>query len=752
MATYVGTDHRADHQHEDASRTGTNRAAETAPTTGTVSSRRQIPPRVVIAHVEPQVDCGHRAAKATVGELLDIEADVFADGHDALRCEVRFRNDAATRWSTAAMTSIGNDRWRATVPISSPGHHRFVVRAKVDRFATWGRDLAARSGAGRGLTELVIGAELIEEAARRTRGSDRRVLSQIAEELLSAPDDLRTPVPEDIDAWLGSEQDTSKSGASLRDVIFSEKLVQLVGAFSDAAGISTSETFNVLVDPAKARFSTWYEMFPRSASPRPGRHGTFADVRRRLDYVEQMGFDVLYLPPIHPIGVTGRKGREGAKLAGPDDPGSPWAIGSAEGGHKAIHPALGTLEDFRSLVADAAARGIDIAIDLAFQASPDHPWVAEHPEWFRHRYDGSIAHAENPPKSYEDIYPLDFETSEWRALWAELLEVVRYWISQGIGVFRVDNPHTKPFAFWEWLLATIKSEAPEVIFLSEAFTRPRVMEQLAKIGFTQSYTYFAWRSTKTELETYFTELTRSELASFLRPNLWPNTPDILTEELQNGGRAAFVSRLVLAATLGSSYGIYGPAFELQEHVALVPGSEEYAHSEKYEIRAWGGEDAQSLAGFIGLVNQIRQEHPALQFNDSLRFHAADNDQLIVFSKSRIVPRANGSSRLTPATREPGSSRPAIARPANEGSWHDIVVVVVNLDHSYIQSGWVDLDLDYLNVDPQHPYVMRDLLTNARYVWEGSRNFVRLDPAEVPCHILCLEQTVDSQARPGTDGS
>jgi starch synthase (maltosyl-transferring) len=451
-------------------------------------------------------------------------------------------------------------------------------------------------------------------------------------------------------------------------------------------------------------------MFPRSAASGELRHGTFADVRDRLDYVEEMGFDVLYLPPIHPIGRTGRKGRDGAVSAGPDDPGSPWAIGGAEGGHTAVHPALGSIEDFRALVRDAGSRGIDVAIDLAYNASPDHPWVTAHPEWFRHRPDGSIAYAENPPKKYEDIYPLNFETPEWESLWEELLGVVRYWISEGIRVFRVDNPHTKPFAFWEWLLATVTAEAPGTIFLSEAFTTPRVMEQLAKIGFTQSYTYFTWRNSKWELESYFTELTRSPLADYFRPNLWPNTPDILTEELQKGGRAAFLSRLALAATLGASYGIYGPAFELQENLARSPGSEEYGRSEKYEIRTWDRKSRDSLSEFIGHLNRIRREHVALQFNDTLTFQRVDNDQLIAYAKTR-----------------------------GKAPESDVVVAVVNLDHYYPQSGFVELDLSSLGVDVQRPYVMHDLLTDARYTWEGSHNFVRLDPADVPCHVFSLEQ-------------
>jgi len=708
MATRRSTNRRVVRQDDDLARPNDGAARPAKP-----AKTQQSLPRAVIEHVLPQVDCGRRPAKATVGDLLAIEADAFADGHDLLRCEVRYRHDTDTKWSTSLMTSLGNDHWRAMVPIESLGRYRFLVSAKVDRFATWSRDLKARASAGQDLgIELLIGAQLIEQAAKKARGTDRLMLSTISVGLRSATGGLETKMPEATLSWaaLGATEVGQARKESLGDVVYSEKLGRFLGGLSEGTA-TTSDTFAIMVDPAKARFSTWYEMFPRSTSSTPDVHGTFADVRDKLGYVEKMGFDVLYLPPVHPIGRTGRKGPEGAVSAGTADPGSPWAIGASEGGHKAIHPALGTLEDFHALIKDAAVRGIDVAMDLAFQVSPDHPWVSEHPDWFRHRPDGTIRHAENPPKSYEDIYPLDFDTPDWLGLWTELLEVVRYWIAQGIRVFRVDNPHTKPFAFWEWLLTTVKTEAPEVIFLSEAFTRPRVMEQLAKIGFSQSYTYFTWRVSKWELESYFNELSHSDLAAYLRPNLWPNTPDILSEELQSGDRAAFISRFVLAATLGSSYGIYGPAFELQEHLARSPGSEEYAHSEKYQVRSWDRDSRKSLASFIGLVNKIRREHPALQFNDTLKFHAVDNEQIIAYSKSR----PNGPSA------------------------EDVVVIVVNLDHSYPQSGWVELDLASLGVDWRRPYVMHDLLTDAHYSWEGGRNFVSLDPSNVPCHIFSLHQ-------------
>jgi starch synthase (maltosyl-transferring) len=665
--------------------------------------------RPVIGAVRPQVDGGRRPAKAAVGDAVTVEADAFADGHDVLTCELRFRHESDGQWTASPMTPLGNDRWRAEFPVERMGHYRFVVRAKVDRFLTWRRDLRARLDAGQDVTlELQVGAELLDAGAQRATPAERRLLSTVAAHLWSDHKDLGSDVSDETAEWAGV--------GTLGALVFSDQLGELMHRCCDPGQSLTSDVFTVVADRDKARFSTWYEMFPRSASPDPTRHGTFADVRAKLPYVAHMGFDVLYLPPIHPIGRTGRKGRDGATKAEVGDPGSPWAIGAIAGGHQAVHPELGTLDEFRDLVTAAAARGIDVAIDLAFQASPDHPWVKAHPEWFRHLPDGSIRYAENPPKRYEDIYPLDFDSPDWQALWAALLDVVRFWVGYGVKVFRVDNPHTKPFAFWEWMIGLIKGEHPEVIFLSEAFTRPAVMQQLAKVGFTQSYTYFTWRNAKWELESYLTELTRTEVADYFRPNFWPNTPDILSEPLQVGGRAAFLSRLVLAATLSSNYGIYGPPFELQEHIPRSLGSEEYAHSEKYEIHFWDLARSDSLSEFIARVNKIRRDHPALQFNDALHFHHVENEQIIAYSKVRAVPR-----------------------PETGLVERDVIVTIVSLDHVNAQSGWVALDLETLGVDPTQPYVMHDLLTGARYQWEGSHNFVLLDPTGLAAHLFSLEQ-------------
>ncbi|MGO9342536.1 MAG: alpha-amylase family glycosyl hydrolase, partial [Acidimicrobiales bacterium] len=469
------------------------------------------------------------------------------------------------------------------------------------------------------------------------------------------------------------------------------------------------DVFTVYVDRVRARFGSWYEMFPRSAAADARRHGTLRDVADSLPYVAGLGFDVLYLPPVHPIGQTNRKGRDGAPVAHSGDPGSPWAIGAESGGHVAIHPELGDLDDFDNLVDAASDLGVEIALDLAFQCSPDHPWVTEHPDWFKMLPDGTVRYAENPPKRYEDIYPIDFDTSDWDALWEELASVVRFWIRHGVRIFRVDNPHTKPLRFWEWLISSVKVDYPDVLFLSEAFTRPKIMNQLAKLGFTQSYTYFAWRTAKWELEQYLGELHRPPVGDFLRPNLWPNTPDILTEQLQTGGRATFVSRLVLAATLASSYGIYGPAYELQENRPRSAGSEEYLHSEKYEIRQWDLDDPKGLGPFIKVVNQARRDNPALQHDGNLRFHQLDNDQMIAYSRH------------------------------HEGN---TVLVVVNLDPRYAQSGWVELDLEAFGVDVSAPFAINDLLTGARYTWKGPRNYVSLDPRKIPAHIFRFESDED----------
>jgi starch synthase (maltosyl-transferring) len=640
--------------------------------------------RVVIEGVWPEIDAGRFPIKRVVGEPVVVEADVYCDGHDRVAGVLRWRHHAESAWRETPLEYVDNDRWRASFTPDALGRWCYTLVAWVDRFQSWAHDLAKRVAAGQDVrVDLLIGAELVAAAAARAMGADAERLRAMA-----------TVLREGSDAAVA--------------LALGDELAQLMWRHADRRFATTYDReLGVVVDPERARFSAWYELFPRSTAREPGRHGTFADVMARLPYVRDLGFDVLYLPPIHPIGRSFRKGRNNSPTAAPGDPGSPWAIGGPEGGHTAIHPELGTLDDFRRLVARARDLGIAVALDLAFQCSPDHPYVREHPEWFRWRPDGTIQYAENPPKKYQDIYPFDFESDAWPALWGELNRVVRFWIAQGVQIFRVDNPHTKPFAFWEWLIADIKRDHPEIIFLSEAFTRPKVMYRLAKLGFTQSYTYFAWRQTKQELTEYLTELTQTPVREFFRPNFWPNTPDILTEQLQRGGRPAFVTRLVLAATLSSNYGIYGPAFELLEHRPLEPGREEYLDSEKYEIKCWDWDSPTSLRELIARVNTIRRQNPALHSNERLRFHPVDNDQLIAYSKQS----ADGANRI---------------------------LVVVNLDPQWRQSGWLTLPLAELGLPADAPFTVHDLLDNARYRWQGPANYVELHPHERPAHIFLVQ--------------
>jgi starch synthase (maltosyl-transferring) len=647
--------------------------------------------RVVIEGVNPEIDGGRFPIKRTVGETVVVEADVFADGHDLLGSVLRFRPEEASSWSESPMRPVVNDRWRGEFDVTDVGRYRYTLRAWVDRFATWRSDLVKRVEAEQEVsTDLLIGADLVERAARRA-GADARTLRDAAR-LLRSGAGSREGVEAALDPELSAVMERHPDRR--HTVTYGRELV-------------------VVVDRERARFSTWYELFPRSTSPEPGTYGTFADVEARLPYVAGMGFDILYLPPIHPIGRTHRKGKNNATESGPDDPGSPWAIGSEEGGHTAVHPELGTIEDFDRLVTRAQEHGLELALDLAYQCSPDHPWVREHPEWFHHRPDGSIQYAENPPKKYQDIYPLDFETDAWRELWQALRDVVLFWIGHGVRVFRVDNPHTKAFAFWEWMISTVKEDHRDAIFLSEAFTRPKVMYRLAKLGFTQSYTYFTWRTAKWEFEQYFTELTQTPVREFFRPNLWPNTPDILTEQLQTGGRPVFMARLVLAATLGASYGIYGPAFEHMEAAPAIPGREEYLNSEKYEVRHWDLDRPDSLSDFVARVNAIRHQNPSLQSDWGLRFSPVDNEMLIAYTKS-TEDRSN------------------------------VIITVVNLDPHHVHSGWLELPLEDLGIDPTESFQVHDLLTGSRYLWGGPRAYVELDPNVVPAHILRVRRRVATE--------
>jgi starch synthase (maltosyl-transferring) len=647
--------------------------------------------RVVIESLTPQVDCGRFPARRVVGDIVVVEADVFADGHDAVAASVLYRHESETQWRGMPMSFAGNDRWQGQFTVQALGRYFFTVEAWVDHLESWRRGLAKKHEAGQNIeVELQQGAALALAHAGRMKAPEARRLREWARALAD-------PVRDREERALLAQSDA---------------LHGLARRSPDPQLIERREPpLTIEVDRERARFSSWYEMFPRSAASAPGEHGTLADVEARLPYVASMGFDVLYLPPIHPIGEIERKGPNNRPGAAPDDPGSPWAIGSREGGHKAVHPRLGTLEDFHRLLASAGALGIEIALDIAFQCAPDHPYVREHPEWFLKRPDGSVQYAENPPKKYQDIYPFWFECEDWQGLWAELKSVFEFWIAQGVRIFRVDNPHTKPFAFWEWVIGEIHRSHPEVIFLSEAFTRPKVMYRLAKLGFTQSYNYFPWRNSKREIIDYFTELSSRPVREFFRPSLWPNTPDILTEYLQFGGRPAFVTRLILAATLGASYGIYGPAFELMDNRPRESGSEEYLDSEKYQVRSWNRDEPTSLKDLITRLNRIRRDNPALQSDAAPRFHPLDNEALLAFSKA---------------------------------SGEDSVLVVVNVDPHHPQTGWVDLDLAALGLPADAPYQMDDLLSGARFLWRGPRNYVALDPAGTAAHLFRIRRKVRTE--------
>jgi starch synthase (maltosyl-transferring) len=643
--------------------------------------------RVVIEGMSPQVDDGRFPIKRIVGDEVVVEADVFADGHEMLSSQLLHRHESEQTWHHTPMQALGNDRWRAAFRTEQIGRYFYCVVGWVDQFHTWRHDLQQRADAGQNLqVDLQIGAQLVEAAAKRAddQGTEAE-LQQFAARMEGAD--------------LSGESDQAACYAAAMD----EALLLLMDTCADHGAATTSIEYEVVVDDPKAAFSAWYELFPRSYGSAPGEHGTLRDVIAHLPYVASMGFDVLYLPPIHPVGQAFRKGKNNQEKAQADDVGSPWGIGAKEGGHKAIHPALGTMEDFHALVKAAAEKEIEIALDIAFQCSPDHPYVREHPKWFRSRPDGTIQYAENPPKKYQDIYPFDFESDDWQGLWEELKSVFLFWVKQGVRIFRVDNPHTKPFAFWEWCIGEVKRVQPEAMFLSEAFTRPKIMYRLAKLGFTQSYTYFTWRNTKQELTEYFTELSQPAITDIFRPNLFTNTPDILHEYLQSGGRPAFIIRAVLAATLGANWGVYGAAYELLEHTPREPGSEEYLNSEKYEVKRWDLKHPDSLHDLLARLNQIRRQQPAFQRNENLTFHPIDSDQLLAYSK-RTADSSN------------------------------VVLTVVNLDPRQAHSGWIELPLEAFHLGGG-AYEVVDLLSDKKFNWQGSRAYIELDPHVMPAHVL-----------------
>ncbi len=636
------------------------------------------PPHILIANLTPAVDGGRYAAKRILGETCAVGADILKEGHDRLAARLLFRGPDDEAWSPAPLTyDYDSDRWSGRFEPTRLGRWLFTVEAWTDCFATWRQAFRARLAAGLAADDATReGVQLVRQAALAARGEVRTALEHLAAALACG----RAATAEEADLLLTSEI---------------EELMRSLLAPTDLTRYAPA--LPVVVDRGRARFAAWYEFFPRSQSPAPDRPGSLADAEQRLPALAALGFDVVYLPPIHPIGLTNRKGPNNALQAGPDDPGSPWAIGNHHGGHTAIDPGLGTIEDFERFVRTAERLGIEVALDFAPHCSPDHPWCQEHPRWFRTRADGSIKCAENPPHVFEDIYPLNFWCDDRAALWAALRDVVLFWIGHGVRTFRIDNPHTKPFAFWEWLIASVKQMHPDVIFLAEAFTRPKTMKALAKLGFTQSYTYFIWRTGARELSDYLTELTQTDMADYLRGHLFTNTPDILHAYLQDGGRPAFRVRLLLAATLSPLYGIYS-GFELCEGTAVAPGSEEYLDSEKYQIRTRDWHAPGNINEDIATLNRLRREHRALQLYTNLSFHASENEQVLFYRK---------------------------ADPDGAGG----LLVAVNVDPSRSQEAMVHVPLAAFGIPDHTPFEVEDLLSGERYRWLGTRNYVRLDPAE-----------------------
>ena len=649
--------------------------------------------RVVIEHVSPELDGGKYPAKGLEGEAITVEADIFVDGADTICAELCFRPSGSAVWQRQTMKSLGNDRWEGPVSAAAPGVYDYTIEAWVDHFQTWTKGLKKKVEAGQDVSlDLQIGALQIIERASRAGIADAEELSGFA-------------------ALLRSEERIEAIAAALDG-----KLALLMERNPDKAYATVYEkVLSLTVEQKKAGFSAWYELFPRSWGSEPGKHGTFNDCRRLLPMIAGMGFDVIYLPPVHPIGYTKRKGRNNALVAAPGDPGSCWAIGNPDGGHKAVHPELGTISDFKEFVAEAEEQGISIALDIAFQCSPDHPYVKEHPQWFRWRPDGTVQFAENPPKKYEDILPIDFESADWQNLWIELKSIFLFWIDKGVKIFRVDNPHTKAFPFWEWAIASIRSEHPDTVFLAEAFTRPKLMARLAKIGYSQSYSYFTWRNTKHELQEYLLELTTLPLKHFMRPNFWPNTPDILPEELQTDGRSRFIIRLVLASTLSSNYGMYGPAYELCEQVPVPGTKEDYLDSEKYEIKQWDLDRPGNIRAEITRVNRIRKENPALQQTCDITFVRieASPGQECDWLMGYVKRSADGSN---------------------------IILVVVNLDHANTRDGWLRFPLELFGLSHDHSFIVDDLLIGSRYEWKGEWNYVSVNPQTMPAHIFRVTLT------------
>jgi starch synthase (maltosyl-transferring) len=643
-------------------------------------------PSVVIENLQPLIDGGRYPIKRIVGEDLVVEADIFRDGHDVVAAILKWRVLGKRAWRETPMNFVDNDRWRGICTLYDEDIHEYTVEAWTDAFRSWQAEFAKKFEAGISdlRSEALEGAALVEAAARSARDrADRKRLLEF------------------------SQQISTSANSEIRAIAQSGELAVLMATYPDrAAATQYDPPLRVVVDRPVALIAAWYEFFPRSAEGRGDRGSTFRDCLPRVDDARAMGFDVIYFPPVHPIGHTNRKGRNNSTTYEPGEPGVPWAIGSEAGGHKAVEPSLGTLEDFVWLEKEVRKRGMEIALDFAINCSPDHPYVKEHPDWFYKRPDGTIKYAENPPKKYEDIYPLNFHCENWRELWAELKSVVLFWADRGVRIFRVDNPHTKPVAFWEYLITGVREKYPDTIFLSEAFTRPKMMKALAKAGFNQSYTYFTWRNSKRELIEYFTELTQTEMNEYFRPNLWTNTPDILPVVLQEGGRPAFMIRVALAATLSPLYGIYS-GYELCENEPL-PDREEYLDSEKYQFKERDWNAPGNIKDWIAQLNKIRKENRALQFYTNLQFHDADNDAILFYSKMT-------------AARD------------------NIILIVVNLDPHRKQNSFVDVPIESFGQMESDVYQVQDLLSGATYTWRGRRNYVELDPDIQPAHIFLVRR-------------
>jgi starch synthase (maltosyl-transferring) len=640
----------------------------------------------VIERVSPELDAGRYLVKREVGDRLEVTADIFREGHDKIAAVLRHKAVDEEEWSETEMQLLDNDRWGASFPLLRNTRYLYTIDAFPDRFASWREEITKKSTAGLDVgSELLEGRTIVIEASTRA-GAENASFKEI------------------LAGW-----DSAPTQAAAVEIALSDQLNELIHRYRSREGGTTYDrTLGVIVDRVRARYASWYELFPRSSGRIPGESGTFSDVINRLPEIAGMGFDVLYFTPIHPIGTTKRKGKNNTLVAEPGDPGVPYAIGSSDGGHDAIEPGLGTVDDFRALVSAAEQQGMEIAMDLAIQASPDHPWVKEHPEWFHHRPDGTIKFAENPPKKYEDIYPINFANDDWKGLWQELRRIVGYWIELGVTTFRVDNPHTKPFVFWEWLIESVQKDYPGTVFLSEAFTRPKVMRSLAKIGFTQSYTYFTWRNFKGEIIDYLTELTQSEMREYYRGNLFANTHDILPTILQDGGQPAFKFRLALAATLSSVYGIYS-GYELCE-ATPVPGKEEYLNSEKYEYKVWDWDRPGNIKDYIRRINQIRRDHPALQEYDNLKFYWADNENVLCYGK---------------------------ASEDNE----DLIICAVNLDPFQVHETMIHFPVQEFGIELDEQYRATELISGHQHIWTGGSQHVRLDPFWEPALIFWLRKSV-----------